>query len=78
MARQFDLSHVSISPWAINPYSASTAAQSPQTGQKSPYQISPYQPLPVYRRIVLPAAPVFYHPDVEQVIEDDPVVDAGT
>jgi hypothetical protein len=73
--RQF--ANVSISPWAINPYGASTP-QTPQTAQKNPYQVSTYPPQPIYRRIVLPPAPVFYHPDVEQVIEaNDHVDDAG-
>lgn len=60
--RQF--ANISYSPWA-NPYTGPT-----NTG-KDFYGSSGPSPQPVYRRIVLPPAPIFYHPGVEQVIDED-------
>lgn len=59
--RQFP--SVSISPWA-NPYSSGSSAS------KSIYA-TPVPQQPVYRRVVLAPAPVFYHPDVEQVVREE-------
>ena len=56
--RQF--TNVSISPWA-NPYTGTVESAKP-----SYYQPPPAAPL--YRRVVVPAAPVFFHPEVEQLI----------
>lgn len=56
--RQF--AQVSISPWA-NPYNGATG-----TGQNYYTSSAPKQP--VYRRIAAPPAPIFFHPDVEQVV----------
>jgi len=69
--RQF--ANVSYSPWAY-PYSAPT-----NTG-KDFYGTSSTPQQPAYRRIVLPPAPIFYHPGVEQVIgdSDDDESEAGT
>jgi hypothetical protein len=52
---------VSISPWA-NPYNGAV-----NTGHNY-YTATP--PKPVYRRIVAPPAPTFFHPGIEQVIDD--------
>lgn len=70
--RQF--ATVSYSPWA-NPYSSG-----PNAG-KNIYAAPASPPQPVYRRIVLPAAPTFYHPGVEQVVgeeSDDDDSEEGT
>jgi hypothetical protein len=58
--RQF--ANISYSPWA-NPYTGPASTGKDFYGAPSP-------PQPVYRRIVLPPAPTFYHPGIEQVIED--------
>lgn len=63
--RQF--ANVSYSPWA-NPYASSLKPGQTYSGQ-SYYQTPGTAQQPTYRRIVLPPAPVFYHPGIEQVIE---------
>lgn len=59
--RQFGT--VSYSPWA-NPYTGAV-----ESGKSSYYQTPAAAPL--YRRVVLPTAPVFYHPGIEQIIEPE-------
>ena len=56
--RQF--TQVSISPWA-NPFNGATG-----TGQNYYTSSAPKQP--TYRRMVAPPAPIFFHPEVEQVV----------
>lgn len=59
--RQF--ANVSYSPWA-NPYTSG-----PNAG-KNIYAAPPQQP--VFRRVVtLPPEPVFYHPEVEHVVDEE-------
>jgi hypothetical protein len=62
--RQF--TEVSISPWQ-NPYNGAIG-----TGQK--YYTSGAPKHPVYRYPVAPPPPKFFHPGIEQVIDDE----AGT
>lgn len=62
--RQF--ANVSISPWATSPYSSGPGAAKSIYAAPAP---TPQQHM--YRRIVLPPAPVFYHPQVEQVVGED-------
>lgn len=62
--RQF--ANVSISPWA-NPYNGT-----PTKPGQSYYTAATSPPVHTgYSRIVLPPAPVFLHPGVEQVIGED-------
>jgi hypothetical protein len=58
--RQF--TEVSISPWA-NPFNGAVG-----TGQNYYTSSAPKQP--VFRRLVAPPAPKFFHPGVEQVADD--------
>src|SRR5690606_22391859 len=71
MKRQF--ANISYSPWR-DPYGSAIPGM-------SPYMVSAPTPQSTYTRIVLPPAPVFFHPGVEQVIEpsddDDEDDDAG-
>ncbi|KAL5121431.1 hypothetical protein ACEQ8H_000502 [Pleosporales sp. CAS-2024a] len=62
--------HVSISPWA-NPQNGAVG-----TGQK--YYTSSASKQPVYRCTVTLPAPTFFHPAVEQVIDDDESGSAST
>ncbi|KAL5392080.1 hypothetical protein PMIN04_003684 [Paraphaeosphaeria minitans] len=59
--RQF--ATVSFSPWA-NPYSTGPNAGDSRYAPPAAHQ-------PVYRRIVLPPTPIFYHPGVEQVVGEE-------
>jgi hypothetical protein len=71
MQRQFTYADVSFSPWHINPYSG--GGQSLYTSSATPQQ-------PAYKRVVLPPAPIFYHPDITQLIEssdEEDEVEAG-
>ncbi|KAF2846211.1 hypothetical protein T440DRAFT_246895 [Plenodomus tracheiphilus IPT5] len=74
--RQF--ANVSISPWAINPYTgAGTDTAKSYYAAVTPRQQQQY----AYSRIVLPAAPTFYHPAAVQVVgeeSDDGDQAAGT